>query len=193
MTTVCAVQALVSAMNYGIDIDEKALDNGFAYLKKCQNKDGSFHYIMGDGKSMKGGTAAGVSTLALMKKFDFDVMINSYKYLLTFTPKGMAEPHVPWYFPYYGHYYGCMGMHLLSQEFKGDKEFGANTSRYIAETQKILVGWQEQDGSWPNKGWIKDQEKAENNAYATTFATMALFVTEGRLSIYNRKAPKLPE
>jgi len=76
-TTVCAVQALVSAENFGIDIDPKVLDKGFDYLKKSQNKDGSFHYILGDGQSMKGGTAAGVATLALMKKFDFSVMINS--------------------------------------------------------------------------------------------------------------------
>jgi hypothetical protein len=192
-TTVCAVQALVSADNFGIEIDAKVLDRGFDYLKKSQNKDGSFHYILGDGQSMKGGTAAGVATLALMKKFDFSVMINSYKYLLKFTPAGMSAPHTPWYFPYYGHYYGCMGMHLLGQEYKDDKEFRTNTSRYIAETQKDLVSWQQKEGAWPNKGWIRDQEKAESNAYATTFATLALFVPEARLSIYNRTPPRLPK
>src|SRR5262249_54192899 len=41
-TTVCVVQALVSARNYGIDIDATVLDKGFEYLKKCQNEDGSF-------------------------------------------------------------------------------------------------------------------------------------------------------
>ncbi len=85
-TTVCAVQALVSAENFGIDIDPQVIDKGFEYLKKSQNKDGSFNYILGDGQSMKGGTAAGVATLGLMKKFDFTVMINGYKYLLDFTP-----------------------------------------------------------------------------------------------------------
>jgi hypothetical protein len=192
-TTVCAVQALVSAENFGIAIDAKALDGGFDYLKKCQNKDGSFHYILGDGQSMKGGTAAGVATLALMKKFDFTVMINSYRYLLKFTPRGMSAPHTPWYFPYYGHYYGAMGMHLLGQEYKEDKEFRTNTARYIAETQKELVAWQQKDGVWPNKGWIRDQEKAENHAYGTSFATLTLFVPEARLSIYNRTPPKLPQ
>src|SRR6516165_9472198 len=67
-TTVCAVQALVSADNFGIEIDPKVLDRGFEYLKKSQNKDGSFNYILGDGTSMKGGTGAGVATLALMQK-----------------------------------------------------------------------------------------------------------------------------
>jgi hypothetical protein len=128
-----------------------------------------------------------------MKKFDFTVTVKSYKYLLKFTPAAMAAPHVPWYFPYYGHYYGCMGMHLLGQEFKDDKEFRTSTGGYIAATQKILVAWQEKDGGWPNKGWIRDREKAESDAYAASFATMALFVPEARLSIYNRTPPKLPE
>lgn len=192
-TTVCAVQALVSSDNFGIEIDPKVIDNGFAYLKKSQNADGSFNYIQGDGSSMKGGTAADVATLALMRKYDFPVMINGYKFLLAFTPAGMSAEHKPWHFPYYGHYYGTMGMHLLGQEYKEDKEFRENTARFIAETQKELVAWQQEDGSWPNKGWIAQQEKAETNAYATTFATMALFVPEGRLSIYNRTPPKLPE
>src|SRR5208337_2892274 len=117
-TTVCSVQAMVSARNYGIEIDPKVLDKGFDYLKKSQNKDGSFNYIQGDGSSMKAGTAADVATLALMKKFDFNAMINGYKYLLNFTPARMSAPHLPWHFPYYGHYYGCMGMQLLGQEFK---------------------------------------------------------------------------
>jgi hypothetical protein len=192
-TTVCAVQALVSAANYGVEIDPQVLDKGFEYLKKSQNKDGSFNYILGDGSSMKGGTAAGVATLGLMKKFDFTVMINGYKYLLNFTPAAMSAPHTPWYFPYYGHYYGTMGMHLLGQEYKDDKEFRTNTGRYIAETQKELLAWQQKDGEWQNRGWIKDQEKAENSSYATAFATMTLFVPEARLSIYNRVPPKLPQ
>jgi hypothetical protein len=192
-TTVCAVQALVSAENYGIAIDEKVLDKGFDYLKKSQNKDGSFNYIQGDGTSMKAGTAADVATLGLMKKFDFTVMINGYKFLLEFTPARMSAEHVPYYFPYYGHYYGCMGMRLLGQEYKEDKEFRDNTARYIAETQKDLVAWQQKDGTWPNKGWIKQHEKAENNDYATAFAILTLYVPEGRLSIYNRTAPKLPQ
>ncbi len=192
-TTVCAVQALVSAENFGIEIDPKVIDKGFDYLKKSQNQDGSFNYIQGDGSSMKGGTAADVATLALMQKFDFDVMIKGYEFLLAFTPAGMSAPHTPYYFPYYGHYYGCMGMHLLGQEYKDDPAFRTNTARYIAETQHDLVSWQLKDGGWANKGWIEQQEKTENGGYATSFATLTLFVPEARLSVYNRTPPKLPK
>src|SRR5438477_2101572 len=108
-TTVCAVQAIVSAANYGIPIDEKVLDNGFEYLKKCQTKEGGFNYQLGDGQNMKEGTAAAVATLGLMQKFDFKVMIDGYKFMLKVTPAVISKER----FPEYGHFYGCMGMRLL--------------------------------------------------------------------------------
>lgn len=192
-TTVCAVQALVSAKNYGIDIDPKVLDRGFEYLRKSQNPDGSFQYIQGSPGSMKGGTAADVATLGLMQRFDFPAMISGYEFLVKFSPDKMNAPHQPWYFPYYGNFYGCMGMRLLDQEYGEVKEFHDNTTAYIAGTQKHMVAWQKEDGSWPNVGWIADQEKGETDAYATAFATMTLFIPEGRISVYNREPPKLPK
>jgi hypothetical protein len=82
-TTCCAVQALVSADNYGIAIDATVLEKGFEYLKRCQNPDGGFDYKMGPGNvSMKEGTAGGIATLGLMKKFDFAVMLNGFKFLV---------------------------------------------------------------------------------------------------------------
>ena len=187
-TTVCAVQALVSARNYGIAIDEKVLDNGFEYLKKSQSEDGGFNYRLGDGSSMKEGTAADVATLGLMQKFDFPVMIKGYKFLEKLTPSGIS----PERFPYYGHFYGCMGMQLLGQEYKDDKAFREGTAKYIAGAQKDLLAWQQKDGTWPLKNFFADSS-VENTGYSTAFATMALYVPEARLSIYNRTPPKLPE
>jgi hypothetical protein len=184
-TTVCAVQALVSAQNYGIPIDQKVLDRGFEYLKQCQSPDGGFNYKLGDGTSMKEGTAADVATLGLMQKFDFTVMIKGYKYLLNLTPVTISAER----FPYYGHFYGSMGMYLLGQEYKQDKDFREKTGGYIASTQNQLLAWQATDGSWAVKGWIAS---AEDACYSTAFATLTLFVPEGRLSIYSRTPPKLP-
>jgi hypothetical protein len=134
---------------------------------------------------MKEGTAADVSTLGLMKKFDFTVMIKGYKFLLKLTPVAMSAER----FPYYGHFYGAMGMHLLGQEYQQDKDFREKTGAYIAGTQKELLAWQAADGSWPVKGWIASAEDAR---YGTAFATLTLLVPEGRLSIYSRKPPTLP-
>jgi hypothetical protein len=187
-TTVCAVQALVSASNYHIPIDEKVLDRGFEYLKKCQIADGGFVYKLGDSVSMKEGTAGGVATLGLMQKFDFPVMIQGYKFLLKITPATISAER----FPYYGHFYGCMAMRLLGLEYKDDKDFREKTAAYIAAVHKDLLSWQQKDGTWPLKGWIAASGQ-ETVAFSTAFATLTLSVPEGRLSIYSRTPPKLPK
>ena len=181
-TTVCAVQALVSADNYGVEIDNTVLARGFEYLKKCQNPDGGFDYQLGDTVSMKEGTAGGVATLGLMKKFDYLVMMNGYQFLLKITPQAISSER----FPYYGHFYGIMGMRLLGQEMKDLRD---KTSGYIAGVYKDLLSWQQEDGSWPVKSWVK--ESGETDAYATAFTTLTLSIPDGRLSIFNRDRPKL--
>lgn len=187
-TTVCAVQALVSAGNFGITIDNKVLDRGFDYLKKCQTGAGGFNYQLGDNSNMKEGTAAGVATLGLMKQFDTTVMVNGYKFLLKTTPAAISAER----FPYYGHFYGCMGMQLLGEEFSDDKEFREKTQGYIAAAQSDVSGWQEKDGSFPRRGYMKEV-KSEDDRYSTAFASLVLGVPEKRLSIYRRTAPELPK
>ena len=186
-TTVCAVQALVSANNFRIPIDEQVLDRGFEYLKKCQTKEGGFNYRQGDGSNMKEGTAAAVATLGLMQKFDFQVMINGYNFLLKITPKTISNER----FPYYGHFYGMMGMRLLWEEYRADKTFRENTTGYMAGVKKELLPWQQADGTWPLKSFVN--AGTENVGYSTSFAVLTLLVPEGRLSIYNRTPPKLPK
>jgi hypothetical protein len=123
-----------------------------------------------------------------MQKFDFQVMINGYNYLLKITPTTISNER----FPYYGHFYGIMGMRLLGQEYKDDKTFRENTGKYIAGAQRDLVSWQAAAGTWPLKGWMVGQN-VEAEGYATAFALLALHVSEGRLSVCNRTPPKLPK
>ena len=124
------------------------LDKGFDYLKKCQTKEGGFNYRLGDGQNMKEGTAAAVATLGLMQKFDFQVMINGYNFLLKTTPGVISNER----FPFYGHFYGSMSMHLLWQEYKVDKNFSTKTQGYLAEVHKDVLKWQTADGSFPARG-----------------------------------------
>jgi len=186
-TTVCAVQALVSANNYGIEIERSALARGFEYLKKCQNADGGFDYKLGDAHSMTEGTAGDVATLGLMKKFDYSVMIKGYNFLLKVTPATISRGR----FPYYGHFYGSMGMHLLQQEFGRDETYREKTGDYLSAVQKDVLSWRQEDGAWPAKAWVVTSAN-EGKAYGTSFATLLLSVPEGRLSIFNRRPPKLP-
>jgi hypothetical protein len=84
-----------------------------------------------------------------------------------------------------------MGMQLLGQEYKDDKEFREGTTAYLAGAQKDLLAWQQKDGTWPLKGHFASGTQ-EDARYATAFATLTLFVPEARLSIYNRTPPQLP-
>jgi hypothetical protein len=123
-----------------------------------------------------------------MQKFDFPVMIKGYQFLIKLTPAAISAER----FPYYGHFYGSMGMRLLGQEYADDKSFREGTRNYIAGVQKDLVSWQGKDGTWPVKGHFAGGNEATNR-YSTAFATLTLYVPEGRLSVYNRTPPKLPK
>ena len=57
---------------------------------------------------------------------------------------------------------------------------------------KDVLAWQQKDGQWPAMSYMKTSGR-EGAAYATSFAAMLLGADEGRLSIFNRKPPKLPE
>lgn len=182
-TTCCAVQALVSADNFGLRTDSEVLARGFEYLRRCQNADGGFDYKLGDAQSMLEGTAGGVATLGLMRKFDYQVMMKGYEFLLNRTPQAITKAR----FPYYGHFYGLMGLRLLGQEFE---PFRPRIDAYARAALKDLGAWQREDGSWPVHGWIAQHRQPD--AYATAFASLIFSMGGGRLSIFNRDKPLLP-
>lgn len=183
-TTVCAVQALVSASNFGIPIDRRVLAKGFEYLKRCQNPDGGFDYKEGPGTvSMKEGTAGDVATLALMRKFDYQVMTKGVDFLKAVGPAGISKER----FPYYGHFYAAMGLTLFGEEMGAEDV----AKTYVDAAVTDVLGWQAEDGSWPLKGWM--QGHRHDAAYGTAFATLFLAVPAKRLSIFHRLPPELPK
>ena len=181
-TTVCAVQALVSAANHGFPIDESVLAKGFEYLKQCQNPDGGFDYKLGPGTvSMKEGTAGDVATLALMRRFDYTVMTNGVEFLKRTTPQAISAER----FPYYGHFYACMGLTLFGEEMAAERDAKA----YVAVAWEDVVSWQQEDGHFPLKGWMGG--KTGDEAYGTAFAVLILGVPQKRLSVFHRRPEKL--
>ena len=182
-TTVCAVQALVSAKNFALPIDEPVLEKGFEYLKRCQNPDGGFDYKEGPGTtSMKEGTAAGVSTLALMQKFDYGVMTQGVDFLERIGPAAISAER----FPYYGHFYACMGLVLFGEEMGAE----AKAAAYVEKAHADVIAWQQEDGSLPLKGWMVSN--TQGAAYGTAFAALLLSVPDKHLSLFHRRPPKPP-
>jgi hypothetical protein len=183
-TTVCAVQALVSATNQGFPVDAAILERGFEYLKRCQNPDGGFDYMEGPGtNSMKEGSAGDVATLALMKKFDYDVMVHGVDFLQTTGPSAISAER----FPYYGHFYACMGLRLFGEEMAALPAAEA----WAKAAWKDVLSWRQPDGSFPLKGWMVSSG-GEGPAYSTAFAALILSVPEARLTILSRNPPPPP-
>jgi len=181
----------------------KARDRGLAWLAKSQAADGSWgkqYTVAVTGFACLAQLAAadepfqgnqgrrlvrGLNYLLSQQKegmFLYMVMMKDYQFLLKITPQAISSER----FPYYGHFYGTMGMRLLGQEFKSFRE---KTDGYIAGARKDLLAWQQEDGSWPVKAWVKNT--GETDAYATAFASLTLSVPDGRLSIFNRDRPTL--
>lgn len=179
-TTVCAVQALRSGTNFGFDTDPEVLAKGFEYLKKCQNKNGSFMYQLGDGRNMLEGTAGDIATLAMMEKADYPVLLNGVKYLGTRGAAAISGSR----FPYYGHFYGLLGMKLVDEEMGGGIKTAAGWSKPVVSW---MTSTQLPSGEWNILGWMKS-DSAGDTHYSTALAVMTLGIADGRLSIYKRPA-----
>ncbi len=183
-TTVCAVQALRSASNYGIRIDEKVIEKGFEYLRNTQNGNGSFQYRLGDGSQMKEGTASAVATLALMRKLDFPVLINGAKYLKEIGPDGITRER----FPFYGHFYSVLGMKIVAEEMDQAVPHAKDWHKPVHEW---LLKDQKDDGRWELRGWmLQNGGEGGRHDYSTAFAILILSVHDERLSIFKREPPE---
>jgi hypothetical protein len=88
-------------------------------------------------------------------------------------------------FPYYGHFYGVMGLNLLGQEMDHLKK---DIEVYVGDAFKDLLSWAREDGSWPVMAWMKSSRGGD--AYSTAFAALTLSIPDGRLSIFNRDRPE---
>jgi len=179
-TTVCAVQALRAAKNFGILVEPKVLERGFSYLKSMQNKDGGFRYAGPHGPSMHPGTAAAVATLVLMHKLDEKVLLDALGFLDRITIQGIVQGGTP----NYGTFYAAMAMTVIGEEYGEHMPIAGRWTRGIEDT---LLNNQAADGSWQSQ----DAEYG-NASYGTALSVLALACPEGKLSIFHRKAPKLP-
>jgi hypothetical protein len=173
-TTVCAVQALRSAKNFGIKLDDAVLARGFDYLKRMQNPDGGFRYQACAGASMVAGSAGSVASLVLMSKLDHAVLFRAVKFLEHVGVEGLAGQGE------YALFYAAMACEVLNEEFGKHMEFAGASRPAIART---IAARQQADGSWP---------QTTDTDYSTALSVLTLAVPRGRLSVFHRDAPKLP-
>jgi hypothetical protein len=169
--TICEVMALRAARDAGIKVEKDVIDKAVAYVRRCQNPDGGFNYMAGQGI---GGSdfprsAAGVSALYYAGIFEGDEIERGLKYIKQFTPgKGAQARNSGHYF--YGQYYA------VQANFLAGGEWWANWYPAIRDE---LVKSQQQD-HW-------DGDFSED--YATAMALIVLQMPNRYLPVYAGKGP----
>jgi hypothetical protein len=171
--TVCQVMALRAARNAGIYVPPEKIDRAVDYLKKCQNPDGGFKYILipvGESASAFPRSAAAVVGLycAGIKQIDEGPEVAAgLKYLMQFIPQRGVERRDAYYF--YGHYYAVLAMWQAG---------GQSWARWYPAIRDELV-LRQQPGGW----WV---DLSVSSEFATAMACLILGVPNNYLPIFQR-------
>jgi hypothetical protein len=165
--TVCQVMALRAARNAGIHVPREVIDQSLSYVKRSQNPDGGFMYMIQGGESAFPRSAAGVVAFYSLGIYDGPELTKGLDYLMEFVPAKDGIRRDNYY--YYGHYYAVQAMWLTG---------GNRFSRWFPAVRDDLVAKQQGDGSW--------MSPAEGNHCATAMACIVLQMPNNYLPIFQR-------
>jgi hypothetical protein len=106
--TICQIMALRAARNAGFSVPKATVDRCIEYVKKCQDPEGGFRYMIQGGGAAFARTAAGVVALYSAGVYKGPEVEAGLKYLLACKPRQNffhADMHY-----FYGHYYAAQAM-----------------------------------------------------------------------------------
>ena len=162
--TVCQVMALRAARNAGIHVPNKTVNACINYVKRSQNEDGGFMYMLSQpAESAFPRSAAGVVALYSAGIYEGEEITKGLKYLSKFVPKPEA-PRGNYFF--YSHYYAVQAMW-----HSGGKPW----QQWYTAIRDVLLAQQKNDGSW------EDVICAE---YGTAMASLVLQMPNNYLPIF---------
>jgi squalene cyclase len=164
--TICQVMALRAARNAGLYVPNQTIDRCVDYVKRCQNADGGFMYMLSGGPSRFPRSAAGVVALYSAGIYEGDEVRRAIDYLEQHRPA--AEEFARDTHAMYGHYYAVQAMWQAG---------GEHWQRWYPAAADILVKQQQEDGSW------MDLICSE---YGTAMATIILQMPNNALPIFQR-------
>jgi hypothetical protein len=165
--TVCEVMALRAARNAGLYVPRDTITKSIEYVKKCQNEDGGFMYMLTGGPSLFPRSAAGVVALYSAGVYEGPEIAKGLDYLLAQIPRGDDFSHESHYF--YGHYYAVQAMWHAGGDY---------WTRWYPAIRDALLKRQSDDGSW--------LEPSVGNEYATSMACIILQMPNNYLPIFQR-------
>jgi prenyltransferase beta subunit len=164
--TICQIMALRAARNAGLFVPRETIDRCTDYVKRSQNADGGFMYMIQGGQSAFPRSAAGIVALYSAGIYEGPEITKGLKYLLEFVPKPGDVNRESHYF--YGHYYAVQAMWQAGSPY-WDKWYPA--------IRDALVSRQAEDGSW------NDSICTE---YGTAMACIILQMPNNYLPIFQR-------
>jgi squalene cyclase len=165
--TVCQIMALRAARNAGIAVPKEAVERSISYVKRSQNADGGFMYMLPSGESGFPRSAAGVVALNSAGVYEGKEIEKGLDYLTGFLPAAGGAGRESYY--YYGHYYAVQGMWQA-----GGKRF----AKWYPAIRDDLISKQRSDGAWSSSESIDE--------YSTAMACIILQMPNNYLPIFQR-------
>jgi len=164
--TICQVMALRAARNAGLYVPNQTIDRCVDYVKRSQNADGGFMYMLSGGPSRFPRSAAGVVALYSAGIYEGDELRHGIEYLEQHRPA--ADEFARDSHAMYGQYYAAQAMWQAG---------GEHWQKWYPAAQDVLLKQQQEDGSWA------DLICAE---YGTAMATIVLQMPNNALPIFQR-------
>ena len=154
--TACQLNALLAARTAGIEVDQKVIDRALAYVRKCQNDDGGFSYMAGQGGFGGSGWPRSSAAVAVLLHGGARVVDEDVVRGIRYSDKILVDPSKDLRHTHYFY-----GMFYASQWVMPAARDGSASEKMSAE----LLASQRPDGSWT--GEVSDE-------YATANALIAL-------------------
>jgi squalene cyclase len=142
--TVTQLSALAAARDAGVDVPQETIDRAVNYVKRSQNEDGGFRYLLEGGTSGFARSAAAVAALYRAGAGEGPEVRKGCEYVAKFPPADtIGQPEV-YYF--YGHYYAAQVMSRAGEEA---------WNRWYAPVRDKLLKQQNKDGAWPDAASVE--------------------------------------
>jgi hypothetical protein len=165
--TICQVMALRAARNAGLHVPSATIERCIDYVKRCQNPDGGFMYMLeAGGPSAFARSAAGVVALYSAGEYEGAAIERGLAYLERTPPQADQAERAP--HELYGHYYAVQAMWQAG---------GEHWDRWYPAIRDLLLARQQENGRWRDN--IGDE-------YATAMATLILQMPNNLLPIFQR-------
>lgn len=163
--TICQVMALRAARNAGLSVPNETIDRCVDYVKRSQNADGGFMYMISGGPSRFPRSAAGVVALYSAGIYEGEELRQGLEYLSQHvpSPEELRDTHAM-----YGQYYAVQAMWQAG---------GERWQKWYPSIRNVLVKQQQEDGSW------MDPIGPE---YSTAMACIILQMPNNCLPIFQR-------